>query len=110
MKRLKSIITRLYGYIPSFLKNYYLATLLVFTVWMAFFDSNNFISLYKANGELNALIRQKKYYQEEISKNNLEVLRLTKDPAYIEKFGRENYLMKRKGEDIFLIIEETAGK
>ena len=53
--------------------------------------------------ELNALEESKAYYTEEIAKEKKVSEELRSNPAAIEKYARENYLMKRDNEDIFII-------
>ena len=54
---------------------------------------------------------KKKYYQEQIEKAKAELTDLQNDPAALEKFARERYLMKRDGEDVYIIEDSlTATK
>jgi cell division protein FtsB len=46
------------------------------------------------------------YYQEEIKSLEEEMKELSSDPEQLEKFVREKYLFKKRGEDIFLIEEK----
>ncbi|HRZ41183.1 MAG TPA: hypothetical protein P5228_00600 [Bacteroidales bacterium] len=86
--------------------NKYLLAFLAFLVWILFFDSNNLISRYRVKQELRHLERQKGYYEREITTNQQLRELLTNDLKSIEAFGREQYLMKRDNEDIYLIIDE----
>ena len=89
------------------LKNYYVLTIVVFIVWMVFFDTNNLMSQYDNKKELKELQLQKKYFIDEISKN-IEITKdLTTDFRHLEKYAREKYLMKRDNEEIFLIVNDT---
>jgi len=94
--------------LKRFVRNYYLLTGVAFAVWMLFFDSNNMISQVRNRSELKALLQEKKYYQDETSKNKAMVQAITnpKDKSAVEKWGREKYLMKKPNEEIFLIIHE----
>lgn len=92
--------------ILSVLKNKYLLATLIFIVWLVFFDQNNIISQYKKTRVLRNLYHQKEYFLQEIEKNREAAAELESDTASLEKFGRENYLMKKDDEDIYLIIEE----
>jgi cell division protein FtsB len=56
--------------------------------------------------ELNNLEKSKKYYREETEKQRKELEALKNDPAALEKYAREKYLMKRDNEDLFLIPEK----
>jgi cell division protein DivIC len=57
---------------------------------------------------LQKLEAKKKYYQEQIKKAKKEVADLQNDPAALEKFARERYLMKRDGEDVYIIEDSLA--
>jgi cell division protein FtsB len=52
------------------------------------------------------LNRNKKYYQEQIDKTRREVNQLKTNPHWMEKVAREQYLMKRDNEDVYLIPEK----
>ena len=100
---------KLLTHIPSFLKNKYLLTAVGFAVWILFFDSRDFItSHFREKGELLKLEQSKKYYERQIAATKQELEQLKTNPALLEKYAREKYLMKRDNEDLFLIREETA--
>lgn len=95
---------RLLDRIPSWLKNKYVLTALCFAVWMVFFDDRDLITThFRQPGELKKLEQSKKYYEEQISATSKELEQLKSDPAILEKYAREKYLMKRDNEDLFLV-------
>jgi cell division protein FtsB len=53
--------------------------------------------------ELNSLQKSKKYYTEQIAQERKVSEELKSDPATIEKYAREKYLMKRDNEELFII-------
>ena len=60
--------------------------------------------------QLDELEDNKKYYQEEIKKDE-ENIKLLKNPDQIEKYAREKYYMKRDSEDVYIIeFEEDSLK
>lgn len=89
--------------IPPYLYNKYLLTSVGFVVWILFFDRNDFFVQRERRNELKALERNKAYFIEQIAAERKFSEDLKKDPAAIEKFAREQYKMKRDGEDLFLI-------
>jgi len=94
-------------YIPSWLKNKYVLTAIGFTVWILFFDSRDFInSHFREKEELNKLEQSKKYYEGQIATTKRELEQLRSNPALLEKYAREKYLMKRDNEDLFLVKEQ----
>ena len=96
--------------IPSWLKNKYVLSIIVFIVWMLFFDRNDFISQYSYRQDLKKLETDKDYYKQQIEQNKTDTKELMSDPKHLEKFARERYLMKKDNEDIFLIVYDQPKK
>lgn len=92
------------NYIPAWLKNKYLLTILAFAVWMLFFDDRDlYVTVIKQRHELNDLRKSKTYYEEQIATTKKELDQLKVNAFTIEKYAREKYLMKRDNEDLFLM-------
>jgi cell division protein DivIC len=91
--------------VPKIVKNFYFPILIVFLVWMLFFDPNDFISQYRMRGKLKELENEKAYYNEKISEVEKERDALLKDDKKLEQFAREKYLMKKPTEDVYVIVE-----
>ncbi len=89
------------------LKNKYFLTLLVFGVWMAFFDQNKYQNQRRLQESLNKLERQKAFFIREIDENRKLTDALTNDTALMEQYAREKYLMKKPNEVIYLIAKEN---
>lgn len=89
------------------LKNKYFLTLLVFGVWMAFFDQNKYQNQRRLQESLNKLERQKAFFTREIDENRRLTDALTTDTALMEQYAREKYLMKKPNEVIYLIAKEN---
>lgn len=85
----------------------FLLILIVFSVWMLFFDSNSWFIHNELNNDIEKLEDEKKYYQNEIKKDSKEIKKLSTDDG-LEKFGREKYNMKKKNEEIYLIEYEDS--
>lgn len=90
--------------------NKYLLTTVAFIVWLVFFDSNNVMMQQDLKTKLQELQVEKKFYLDEIRRDSILTRQLQTDTAALEKFAREKYLMKKEGEDIFLVIDTTGGK
>jgi len=88
--------------------NKYFITILVFGVWMIFFDSNNILTRKKMQQKLDELNQEKEFYLDEIRRDSTLLNQLMTDSTKLEKFAREKYLMKRDKEDLFLVIDTTA--
>lgn len=82
-------------------RNHALATLF-FILWTGFLSPNTIGTQIKAARELRDLKRIKAYYLQDIQYNEAQINRLLSEPAFVEKYGRETYLMKRENEDIYL--------
>jgi cell division protein DivIC len=91
----------------SILTNKYLVVSAFFIVWMLFFDRRDFFQQKERAAELKKLETKKKYYTQEIEKAKKDLYDLQNNPAALEKFARERYLMKKDGEDIY-VIEDSA--
>ena len=87
-------------------KNKYVLTIAVFTVWMLFFDQNNAVDRLKMSGEIRQLEADRRYYTGEIEKDSTRLHELTTDRDNLEKYAREQFLMKKENEDVFVVIEE----
>jgi cell division protein FtsB len=69
---------------------------------MLFLDNTSYLEQRILNKQLDELEDNKKYYQDEIKKDE-ENIKLLKNPDQIEKYAREKYYMKRDSEDIYII-------
>ena len=90
----------------KYTKNFYFIFTVLFVVWMVFIDSNDIVSHFKLRAKLRELEKQKEFYQERKEKVTAEREELMSNYELLEKFARERYLMKRKTEDLYVIIEE----
>jgi cell division protein FtsB len=82
---------------------------MVFFVWMFFFDTNSWLTHQKLNKEISDIENNINYYKSEIKEDKKTRQQLS-DSVEIEKFARENYFMKHKDEDIFIIKYEDSIK
>ena len=87
------------------LRNKYVLTFLIFILWMLLFDQNNLNERRKSTREYNQLLEEKEYYRKKIEEDRKRILELKTDNNNLEKFAREQYLMKKDNEDIFIIVD-----
>ncbi|MFL2999673.1 MAG: septum formation initiator family protein [Cytophagales bacterium] len=92
--------------IRGLFKNFYFLFFLCFVLWMTIIDSNGFINRYRLSNKLSELNSQKEFYVKEINKVSLDKERFESDQELLEKYAREEYLMKKESEDIFYVIKE----
>lgn len=88
------------------LKNKYILTLLFFFVWLLLFDQNNLLERRKLNIEYDQLLQEREFYMKKVEEDRKRIQELKTDNENLEKFAREQYLMKKENEDIFIIVEE----
>lgn len=88
---------------PRVIRNKYFLTGLVFVLWLAFFDKNNLVDLVGEVNKIRAYNNEKVYYEQKIASDREKIKELKTNKENLEKFAREQYLMKKKNEDIFII-------
>lgn len=96
----------MFSKLPKAFRNFYILTTAVFLIWMLVLDSNNLIARFQLSNKLDELEDEKEYYQEKIQEVEKDREALFGDQESIETFAREKYLMKKKSEDIYIIVEE----
>lgn len=101
-----STALKIWKKILPYVKNKFILTILIFIIWLLFFDHNNLIDRAKELRHLRQLEKDKKYYIERIDKDSKRLEQLKTNNKNLEKFAREQYLMKKDNEDIFVIVEE----
>lgn len=89
--------------------NKYLLILILFVVWMVFFDTNSFLIHNELNNEIDNLKNNKEFYKNEIDHDKTFIEKM-KDSNEQEKFAREKYYMKKDNEDIFIIEHQDSLK
>jgi cell division protein FtsB len=90
-------------------KNLILLITIVFIFWMLFFDENSYLSHRELNKEIQETQKTNSFYKEQIEKDRKMIGDLQNKDS-LEKFGREEYLMKRKEEEIFIIDVDSLNK
>ncbi|WP_186754577.1 FtsB family cell division protein [Echinicola salinicaeni] len=90
----------------KYTKNFYFIFTVLFVIWMVFIDTNDIISQFTLRSKLSKLEDQKSFYLERKAKIKAEREELLSNYELLEKFARERYLMKKKTEDLYVIVEE----
>ncbi|WP_207491917.1 FtsB family cell division protein [Aridibaculum aurantiacum] len=93
------------SFVFSMIKNKYLLSVLVFVVWISFFDRNDLFTQWERKNELEKLETSKAYYEAEIISTEKELAELQNNPAALEKFARENFYLKRPEEQVFIVVK-----
>lgn len=85
------------------LNNRYFYATVVFLVVILFIDQFNLFEQIKLRKTLKDQKQQIEFYQQEISESKDLLDRLQNDTATMEKVAREQYMMKRDNEVVYLI-------
>ena len=92
-----------YENLPAPVKNKFFIALVVFFALMIFFAKADPITQWRLQRTVDQLREDKEYYTKKIeeAKQNRLDLEINK-----EKYAREKYYMKKKNEDVFIIVDE----
>lgn len=90
----------------AMLKSKYTISLLFFIIYILIFSQNNLIERFAYLRELKHLETQKAYYMKEIIENTKKLQQLKTNNRNLEKFAREEYLMKKDNEEVYVIVKE----
>lgn len=85
------------------LNNRYVYALLIFLVIILFIDQFNLFEQHRLKKTLKDQEQQIEFYKQEISEQKQLLENLQNDTATMERVARENYMMKRDNEVIYLI-------
>ena len=92
-----------YKKIPSILKNKYFIVGFLFVIWISFLDENNLVLLNQQQSKLEKKQKIIDSLENTISEIEIKLERLNNDQKELEKFARENFLMRKDNEDIIII-------
>jgi len=95
-----------YKKIPSVFKNKYFIVGFLFIIWIVFLDENNLVLINQQQSNLEKNQEIIDSLENEISEMEDKLERLNNDQKELEKFARENFLMKKENEDIIIIREK----
>lgn len=85
------------------LSNKYIIATLVFAAIIVFFDQYNVFEQGRSYRKLRKVKKQVEYYDREIEKQEQTLHDLNKDSALLEKVAREQHMMKRDDEVIYIL-------
>lgn len=101
----KFLVRRGLRSLTAILRNKYLITFAAFCLIIVFLDKNDLFTQLDRRNELRDLQQSKRYYTTRIAAERAALEALKNDPAALEKYAREKYLMKRDNEELFIISE-----
>lgn len=86
-------------------RNLILALILVGLVYICFIDENSLVVSHRLHKSLKALTAEQQELQEGMEEDSINAQRLKYDKETIERYGREQYFMKRENEDVYIITK-----
>ncbi len=110
MQTILSILMKRFPYFLKLFKNKYVVSLVVFAVWVSFFDRNDLFTQWGRKQELQKLETSTFFYENEIANTKKDLMDLNNKPAILEKFAREKFYLKRPNEDLFLVNDSHDKK
>lgn len=90
--------------------NRYILTTTLFLLWLLFFDRNSMGDQQERWQEYQRLKEQADYYEKEINAARREQEEIFTSKESLEKFAREKYMMKKDGEELFIMLDTSAKK
>lgn len=83
--------------------NKYIITGVAFLIAVGFVDEYSLLTRYKNIARITELEREYAYYEKQIEGTRKRLDELESDGYNLEKYAREQYFMKRKNEDVFIV-------
>ncbi|MDX2285368.1 MAG: hypothetical protein NW241_14480 [Bacteroidia bacterium] len=84
----------------------YLVILAAAGIWIALFDRYNLVSQQKVARQIEQLRQDKAHYEQALEKASYERERFFTDMEELERYAREQHLMKRPNEDLYIVTED----
>ncbi len=110
---MNKLLTKLLNYLtnpPAYLRNKFVLTLLAFFIYVGLFDKNSFVKQYHLYHRIMDAKDLRDQYKTDIAELKAQRQALLTDKKSLEKFGREEYFMKRDNEEIILFVEKPKSE
>lgn len=85
------------------LLNKYLITVVVFLAFIVFVDENNVIRRVQYETKIRELKNEIRHYRKLSEESESKLKKLHTSDAELERVAREDYLMKKPDEDVFIV-------
>lgn len=89
-------------YLSVLLNKYFIAFIFIAS-WIFFFDDTDIFTQRERLNELKELQQKEEYFKKQTELAKQELNDIKSSDETLEKFAREKYFFKKKGEDIFII-------
>jgi cell division protein FtsB len=88
-------------------KNFYIATLLAWLVWILFLDNNNMRIVMSNRMKMKELEKEKSILLTKIRQVKKERNEVFGNPKMLEKWAREKFMMRKPNEEVYVIVDEN---
>ncbi len=85
------------------LRNKYVITVVLFVVWMTFLDGDDIFRRYELEHKLDKLKKERAELIENNENTRRKIDELKSNREKLEKFAREEYIMKKDNEVVYII-------
>ncbi|QRR02281.1 FtsB family cell division protein [Dyadobacter sandarakinus] len=87
------------------LRNFYVATLVAWLVWILFLDNNNIRVVLSNRMKMKELENEKAVLTEKIKQKKKERNEVFGSPKMLEKWAREKFKMRKPTEEVYVIVD-----
>ncbi len=78
---------------------------IAFVVYILFLNEHNVLQHLQNKSKLHQLTEQKELLQDKIEADKMKIEELQTSQKNLEKFAREQFLMHKENEDVFVVVE-----
>ncbi len=102
-RKSKNPLATYWNRVPSYLRNRYFGSLLLFLILMIFIDRHDVGTQFRLHSTVNRLEADLQRYDRLTAEAEAEKLDMEMNR---ERFARENYYMQQDDEDVFIIVDQ----
>lgn len=86
-------------------KNKYFLVTAFFLIWIGFFDQNDWVSRKEIDRKIGELEADREFFTSEVEALKERQQTLKEDADALERYAREKFYMKKKGEDVYIMVD-----
>ncbi len=95
------------NWLKGVFSNFYKGTLLVWLIWVSFFDNNSILNGVNSSRKRAKLESDTLYLYQKIQEARRDRDEVFGNDKMLEKWAREKYRMSRPNEDVYVIVDEN---
>lgn len=97
------VLRKIKHYLSSRFSNLQLLSIAILIILAFFVSDSSIISRFTYDSEIRDLRKQIEFYKEKSDTDREKLNQLRSSKENVEKFARENYLMKKDNEEVFVL-------